>query len=79
MDVSASGSLAYVPGAAGVAERELVWLDRRGAATLAVSDKRAYKGAQLSPDGRIARRPDRRAVDDEPLELQPRRAARGTA
>ena len=52
MDVSASGSLAYVPGAVRLAERELVWLDRRGAATLAVSEKRAYKGAQLSPDGR---------------------------
>ena len=35
-----------------LAERELVWLDRRGAATLAVNEKRAYKGAQLSPDGR---------------------------
>jgi serine/threonine-protein kinase len=51
LDVSASGSLAYVPGVAGVAERELVWLDRRGAATLALTDKRPYKGAQLSPDG----------------------------
>jgi serine/threonine protein kinase/Tol biopolymer transport system component len=51
MDVSESGSLAYVPGAVRVAERELVWLDRRGVATLAISEKRAYKGAQLSPDG----------------------------
>jgi Tol biopolymer transport system component/predicted Ser/Thr protein kinase len=52
MDVSASGSLAYVPGALRLAERELVWLDRRGAATRAVSEKRAYKGSQLSPNGR---------------------------
>jgi eukaryotic-like serine/threonine-protein kinase len=52
MDVSAAGTLAYVPGAMGLAERELVWLDRRGVATLALDDKRAYKGAQLSPDGR---------------------------
>ena len=41
-----------MPGAVRAAERELVWLDRRGAPTLAVGDKRAYKGAQLSPDGR---------------------------
>jgi Tol biopolymer transport system component len=34
------------------AERELVWLNRRGAATRAVNETRAYKGAQLSPDGR---------------------------
>jgi predicted Ser/Thr protein kinase len=50
--VSASGSLAYVPGAVRAAERELVWLDRRGAPTLAVAERRPYKGAQLSPDGR---------------------------
>jgi Tol biopolymer transport system component/predicted Ser/Thr protein kinase len=52
IDVSASGALAYVPSAAGLAERELVWLDRRGVATPAVNEKRAYTGAQLSPDGR---------------------------
>ncbi len=51
MDVSASGSLVYVPGISGLAERELVWLDRRGVATVAVTDKRPYTGAQLSPDG----------------------------
>ena len=51
VDVSASGSLAYVPGAVRLAERELVWLDRRGAAVPAVNETRAYKGAQLSPDG----------------------------
>jgi Tol biopolymer transport system component len=51
MDVAISGALAYVPDAVRLAERELVWLDRRGVPTLAISDKRAYKGAQLSPDG----------------------------
>ncbi len=51
MDVSISGALAYVPDAVRLAERELVWLDRRGVSTLAVSEKRAYKGAQLAPDG----------------------------
>jgi predicted Ser/Thr protein kinase len=52
MDVSAAGVLAYVPGAAGVAERELVWLDRNGVATAIVNEKRPYRGAQLAPDGR---------------------------
>jgi serine/threonine-protein kinase len=52
VQVSASGSLAYVPGAVRRAEREVVWLDRRGVATRAITETRAYKGAQLSPDGR---------------------------
>jgi Tol biopolymer transport system component len=50
--VAAAGALAYVPGALGTVERELVWLDRRGVASVAVREKRAYKGAQISPDGR---------------------------
>lgn len=52
MDVSRSSALVYVAGAAGVAERELVWIDRQGVFTPVTNDKRAYRGAQLSPDGR---------------------------
>ena len=52
LDVAGSGSMAYVPGVTGQAERQLVWLDRRGTATPAVTERRPYKGAQLSPDGR---------------------------
>ena len=52
MDVSRSGALVYVAGAAGAVERELVWVDRQGVFTPVTNEKRAYRGAQLSPDGR---------------------------
>jgi Tol biopolymer transport system component/predicted Ser/Thr protein kinase len=52
LDVSTSGALAYVSGSPSVAERELVWLDRHGVSTAVVNEKRPYRGAQLSPDGR---------------------------
>ena len=71
VDVAASGSLVYVPGAPRPGERTLVWIDRRGDATPAMGEKRAYKGARLSPDGH-GRGDDDRGPADQPLELRPR-------
>jgi serine/threonine-protein kinase len=51
VDVAASGSLVYVPGAVRPGERTLVWIDRHGNTTPATAEKRAYTGARLSPDG----------------------------
>ena len=49
---SADGTLAYVPGRIFNAERELVWVDRRGEATPVTETRRRYAVPSLSPDGR---------------------------
>lgn len=52
-DVSASGTLVYLPGGGPAAERTLVWVDRSGKATpLTTEAGRWYNNARLSPDGR---------------------------
>ena len=43
--------LAYVPGAFGVAVRQLVWVDREGDEELVAAEPRSYTGVALSPDG----------------------------
>ena len=49
---SETGSLVFLPGALMNAQRELVWVDRKGIA-IPVSDvKRPYQDVALSPDGR---------------------------
>ena len=51
-DISASGSLAYVPGFRRPVNRSLLWVDRQGHAT-PINDRRLpYDHARLSPDGR---------------------------
>jgi serine/threonine protein kinase/Tol biopolymer transport system component len=51
-DFSAAGSLVYMPLDPKQREAELVWVDRKGAATPLTGVKRAYQGLRLSPDGR---------------------------
>jgi serine/threonine-protein kinase len=51
-DVSADGTLAWVPGSAADPPRELVWVDRDGRTQPAHPELRRYKGVSLSPDGR---------------------------
>ena len=52
-DVSSSGSLVYIPGANRIAEGELVWLDRQGAITPVVQERRRYMaGAALDREGK---------------------------
>ena len=54
-DVSASGTLAYVPGYQWGVEGRLIWFDRRGQTSPVSPTKRLYSGPRLSPDGhRIA-------------------------
>jgi serine/threonine-protein kinase len=51
-DVSASGTLAYVPGGMSPdLERSLVWVDRSGMAQPLAAPTRAYYAPRLSPDG----------------------------
>jgi eukaryotic-like serine/threonine-protein kinase len=51
--VSASGSLAYVPGGTqAAAPRKLVWVSRNGAEQPIGAPERAYRSPRLSPDGR---------------------------
>src|SRR5688572_3450763 len=49
--VSANGTLTYVAGAAQVARRSLVWVDRKGREEETNVPPRAYAYARLSPDG----------------------------
>ena len=49
--VSPSGSLAYLAGRVGLYERELVWVDRKGATRAILADWRPYDDPNLSPDG----------------------------
>ncbi len=52
--VSNSGQLVYVPGNVHRYERQLVWLDRKGAAEAVPLSARNYSTVALSPDGRQA-------------------------
>jgi serine/threonine-protein kinase len=49
--VSPSGSLAYLAGRVGRDERELLWVDRKGATRLLLTERRPYDDPSLSPDG----------------------------
>ncbi len=51
-DVSGNGTLAYVPGRATLAERSLVWVDRKGTAQTISELRRPFEDLALSPDGR---------------------------
>ncbi|HUO84479.1 MAG TPA: hypothetical protein VM534_05115 [Thermoanaerobaculia bacterium] len=53
-EVSASGSLVYIPGAPDLRFRdsELVWLDREGNVRPVTDEKRPIHAASLSPDGK---------------------------
>jgi serine/threonine-protein kinase len=50
--VSADGSLVYAAGSAAGAQRELVLIDRSGAARVVSAGKQPYEDLALSPDGR---------------------------
>jgi serine/threonine-protein kinase len=52
--VSSRGMLAYVTESLGNPLKELVWLDRAGRATPAVSERRRFLSVSLSPDDRTA-------------------------
>ncbi len=52
LDLSANGSLLYLPGSAQAVEHPLFWVDRKGAARPAMEGRRAFVGPRLSPDGR---------------------------
>ncbi len=51
-DVSSDGTIFYLPHDPSIDQQELVWVDRSGAASSVVRQKRFYSGARLSPDGR---------------------------
>jgi eukaryotic-like serine/threonine-protein kinase len=50
--ISATGSLAYIPGDAQAAQNRLVWVNRNGAEQLLAAPARPYVFPRLSPDGR---------------------------
>jgi serine/threonine-protein kinase len=50
--VSGGGSIAYVPGVSGSADRRLVWLDAEGGREPVTGDLRRFLDPRLSPDGR---------------------------
>jgi Tol biopolymer transport system component len=49
---SATGSLAYVPGASQSAQTKLVWVNRNGAERPLAAPEHAYINPRISPDGR---------------------------
>jgi serine/threonine-protein kinase len=49
--VAADGTLAYVRGVGGVAQRTLVWVDRQGQETPIAAPPRAYVYPRVSPEG----------------------------
>jgi Tol biopolymer transport system component len=49
--ISATGSLVYVPGVIQGAERQLVWVDRKGAEQPFSAPTHAYESPRFSPDG----------------------------
>ena len=51
-DVSASGTVVYLPGASRAAARQLVWVDRDGARQPLPAPPQPYATPRLSPDGR---------------------------
>jgi serine/threonine-protein kinase len=50
---SSIGTLVYVPGSVGGAQRRLVWVDRAGASQPLAASARAYAMPRLSPDARL--------------------------
>jgi serine/threonine-protein kinase len=52
--VSSQGMLAYVTESLGNPLRELVWLDRTGRATPAITERKRFLSVSLSPDDRLA-------------------------
>ncbi len=50
--VSRTGSLVYAQRDPRAAEKELVWLDRKGSTSLLTQVRRSYQQPRLSPDGR---------------------------
>lgn len=50
--LSATGTLAYVPGGAADGERQLVWVDRQGKETPLALPPKSYLYPHLSPDGK---------------------------
>lgn len=52
LEVSASGALAYVPGAPRLVERSLLWVDREGRTQPVTPRKGSWAHPRLSPDGR---------------------------
>jgi serine/threonine-protein kinase len=53
LDVSADGTLAWVPESLAEPPRELVWVDRDGRTRPVLPETRRYQGVSLSPDGRF--------------------------
>ena len=51
-DVSATGSLAFIPGTASEREDQLLWVDHEGSETLITSGPGTWVHQRLSPDGR---------------------------
>ena len=54
LSFSAEGQLVYVGGYTWGLETSLVWVDRRGNVQPATTERRAYNGVDLSPDGKSA-------------------------
>jgi len=52
--VASNGALAYISATIGTPARELIWIDRSGRVTPALSERRRYMSVSLSPDGRDA-------------------------
>jgi len=50
--LSASGTMVYAPGEPGAEGRTLLWVDRKGATTPVLADRRDFELPRLSPDGR---------------------------
>jgi serine/threonine-protein kinase len=63
--VSASGALAYISSSGDVEERDLVWVDRSGAATPAATLRGIGRWFELSPDGTRVVRYDSRGSTRE--------------
>jgi Tol biopolymer transport system component len=57
--ISATGSLAYIPGVSQASQSRLVWVNRNGAEQPLAAPPRDYNQPRLSPDGRQV------AVDDD--------------
>jgi serine/threonine-protein kinase len=62
-DISATGTLVYVPGAVGT-QRSLVWVDRQGNEQSVPVDAKEYSSARVSPDGSRIVLDTARADDD---------------
>ena len=74
LDVSAEGTLAWVPGSVADPPREIAWVERDGRARPVLADTRRYRGVSLSPDGRFLAT----AILDESLDVWTYSLERGT-